>query len=153
VSCGSSFEDSKKGILFQGVIQTKFRRELKQKKQEICEKTSIKKRILLREELKMIYVKWEEKSADIFIILMNVTNWTISGDDMSFVESQVSSMPDSAFLKKEKKSRNYLQHFLCFFTAACIYCKRIFETSLTRRRTLTCLLVLILNTSLKFKNC
>ncbi len=52
----------------------------------------------------MIYVKWEEKSADIFIILMNVTNWTISGDDMSFVESQVSSMPWFSF--KKKKERN-----------------------------------------------
>ncbi len=75
---------------------------VKLKKTEICEKTYIIKRISLREELKMIYVKWEEKSADIFIILMNVTNWTISGDDMSFVESQVSSMPDSALKKRRK---------------------------------------------------
>jgi hypothetical protein len=104
VSGGFGSEDSKKGAFFKGVIQTKFRRQLKlKKKQKICEKTYIKKRISLREELKMIYVKWEEKSADIFIILMNVTNWTISGDDMSFVESQVSSMPDSAFFKKDRK--------------------------------------------------
>jgi hypothetical protein len=66
----------------------------------------------------MIYVKWEEKSADIFIILMNVTNWTISGDDMSFVESQVSSMPDSAFLKRRKKVEIFHIIFV-FFTAAC----------------------------------